>query len=146
LSNTCRKTIKCRLNTPIHLYEDVPEIFDALADDGRIVVAYASRTWEPSWAKEALKQFPCGSERTVNMWSISSASGWGDHSKVAHLKTVSDQTNISIKELVFFDNEMRNIRDVAQMGVHCGYCPDGLSRDLFLGSLSEYSNNVRKLG
>jgi magnesium-dependent phosphatase-1 len=144
LARDSRKTIICSRKTPIHLYDDVPTIFDSLADDGRIKVGYASRTWEPEWAKAALRQVPCGSDGVVNMWSLSSASGWGDHSKVSHLKTVSSQMGIPLKSIVFYDNEMRNIRDVKPMGVFCSYCPDGLDAKYFMDSLVEYSDAVRR--
>ena len=144
LSKETRKTIFCARKTPIHLYEDVPEIFDAIADHGRVKVGYASRTWEPEWAKAALRQVPCGNNQVVNMWSIASGSGWGDHSKVSHLKTVSSQMKISLDSILFYDNEMRNIRDVKPMGVHCWYCPDGLTEKGFVQSLQEYSDNIRR--
>jgi len=144
LSKDSRKKIFCVRKTPIHLYDDVPEIFDALADDGRIRVGYASRTWEPEWAKAALREVPCGTDGVVNMWSIASGSGWGDHSKVSHLKTVSSQMKISLDSILFYDNEMRNIRDVKPMGVHCCYCPNGLDAKGFIDSLREYSDKVRR--
>ena len=144
LSKDSRNTLYCSRKTPIRLYDDVPAIFDSLADHGEMQVGYASRTWEPEWAKSALKQVPCGSEKIVNMWSIATGSGWGDHSKVSHLKTVSSQMRVSLDSIVFYDNEMRNIRDVKPMGAHCWYCPDGLDADGFVKSLSEYSEKIRK--
>ncbi len=144
ISRESRNTLFCSRHTPINLYEDVPFIFDALADDARVKVGYASRTWEPEWAKAALKQVPCGAEKPVNMWTIASGSGWGDHSKVSHLKAVSSQMHVPLESILFYDNEMRNIRDVKPMGVHCWYCPDGLDRKGFIDSLVDYSDRVRQ--
>ena len=78
------------------------------------------------------------------MWTIASGSGWGDHSKVSHLKAVSSQMHVPLESILFYDNEMRNIRDVKPMGVHCWYCPDGLDTKGFIDSLVDYSDRVRQ--
>ena len=137
-----RHTIRCSRKRSVTLFQDVPSIFDALVDNS-VRIAYASRTWEPEWAKEALRLFPCGTKEVVNMWSAAGAHGWGDVSKVSHLNEISEQFNISFDSMLFFDNEMRNIRDINKLGATCGYCPDGLTTDIFKRALMQHSDAIR---
>ena len=138
-----RHTIHCRRRSPVTLFDEVPAIFDLLTDH-EIKVSYASRTWEPRWAEEALKEFECGTQRPVSMWSVSAAAGWGDCSKVKHLKEISSLLNVPYESMVFFDNEMRNIRDIQPLGATCGYCPDGMTLDILRDTLMEHSNRKRQ--
>jgi magnesium-dependent phosphatase 1 len=78
------------------------------------------------------------------MWSASSAAGWGDCSKVKHLKEISTQLNLPYGSMVFFDNEMRNIKDISPLGVTCGYCPDGMTLDILRTTLIEHSESARR--
>jgi magnesium-dependent phosphatase 1 len=139
-----RHTVYCSRRRPVKLFEDVPQIFDDLVDDN-IRIAYASRTWEPEWAKAALSEFSCGQSRVVDMWSVAAGHGWGDVSKVSHLSEISKQLSLPISSMVFIDNEMRNIRDITKLGATCGYCPDGLTKDIFKEALIRHSDTVRKL-
>ncbi len=139
-----RHTIYCSRRRPVTLFQDVPYIFDMLVDSD-IKIAYASRTWEPEWAKAALSQFSCGEKNVVNMWSAAEGHGWGDVSKVSHLSEISKQLNLPFSSMVFIDNEMRNIRDVDKLGATCGYCPDGITVGIFQQTLMEHSEKVRKL-
>ena len=141
-SNNSRHTIRCSRRRSVTLFDDVPSIFDQLVDHN-VKIGYASRTWEPEWAKEALKMFTCGEKGIVNMWSAASAHGWGDVSKISHFKEISEQSNLPFQSMVFFDNEMRNIRDIKKLGASCGYCPDGLNSDIFKKTLLQHSDEIR---
>ena len=135
------QTIYCRDNCPVRLFDDVLGVFDALADRG-VPVAYASRTWKPKWAEAALKLFYCGKEGRESMWSVSQAQGWGDCSKVKHLNEIAVSLDCTVDSFVFFDNEMRNIRDIQPLGTVCGYCPEGLTGKVFLDTLERYSDST----
>ena len=144
-STRSRHTINCRSGGSITLFNHVPVIFDAIVDH-EIPVAYASRTWKPNWAKIALESFDCGSaDKVINMWSTSKAQGWGDCSKIKHMNEIAASLGLPFEKMVFFDNEMRNIRDVEPLGTVCGYCPDGLNQDILLETLDKYSDRIRKL-
>lgn len=138
-----RHTISCRRGRPVTLFHDVPDIFDELTDR-EIGIAYASRTWEPEWAKDALGQFPCGKRRIVNMWNVAAGHSWGDLSKTSHLSDISRQLALPISSMVFIDNEMRNIRDVSPMGASCGYCPNGLNWQILRETLVQHSDTIRR--
>ncbi len=137
-----RHTIKCNHRRPVTLFEDVPSIFDELSDHG-FPVAYASRTWEPEWAKSALREFSCGTGPVKNMWSIASGHGWGDVSKVSHFREISKQLAMSMRSMIFFDNEMRNIRDIEPLGATCAYCPEGLTWDIFEAALDQHRATLK---
>ena len=139
-----RHTIYCQRRRPVTLFQDVPSIFDDLVDHG-VAIAYASRTWEPEWAKEALRQFECGKKKVVNMWSAASGHSWGDIRKTSHMRDISEQLSIPISSMVFIDNDMRNIKDIRPLGATCGYCPDGLDWAVMRNTLMEHSDLMRKL-
>lgn len=138
-----RHTIHCKNGSPVTLFGSVPSIFDALVDNG-IRVAYASRTWTPRWAEQALESFECGTGELSNMWSASVAQGWGDCSKTKHMNEIAISLSLKLDSMVFFDNEMRNIRDINPLGSVCGYCPDGLTDKVFIATLEKYSDTYRK--
>lgn len=138
-----RHTIFCQRRRPVTLFHDVPDIFDELTDHG-IGIAYASRTWEPEWAKDALRLFTCGKQRVVDMWTVATGHSWGDCSKTSHLSEISRQLALPFSSMVFLDNETRNIRDVAPLGATCGFCPDGLSWEVLRETLVKHSDTIRK--
>ena len=109
-----RHALRCRIRRTVTLANDVPMIFDALADNG-VTIAYASRTWEPKWAEEALNSLTCGVRRDKNIWSVASADAWGDCSKNLHLKTVASKLSVDFASLVLFGNESRDINAVPRL-------------------------------
>ena len=136
-----RDLVLCSDQRPIRLFRDVPKIFDTLIDLN-VPIAYASRTWEPSWAIEALKKFTCGPELQLDMWTVCSFAEWGNHSKVSHIRTVAYGLKVPIESMLFFDNEMRNLRDIAPLGATCGFCPHGMTMEIFRTKMFEYSNKT----
>lgn len=131
-------TIKCSRGRKIRLFRDVPEIFAAIARHESVMhVAYASRTWEPSWAKQALAEYIVPHDK--NMWTICAAHGWGDCAKTHHFSEIKKTLGIDYSEMMFFDNERRNIIEIQKLGAYCVYCPEGLTRDIFIESLHEFS-------
>lgn len=140
--NNSRHTVVCSRRRQVSLFKDIPFIFDELVDSD-IKIGYASRTWEPDWAKAALAEFSCGRTEVVNMWTAAAAHGWGDVCKVSHLNEISNQLQLPISSMVFIDNEMRNIRDVSKLGATCGYCPNGLTIEIFRDTLIKHSDRRR---
>lgn len=49
-------------------------------------------------------------------------------SKVAHFKRIRERTGFEYREMLFFDNESWNVREVERLGVVSVYCPRGLTR------------------
>ncbi len=124
-SKSTHQIITCRKRTPLPLHSDVPAILAHLVTL-EIPIAIASRTTRPNWARQVLDLVTVGqSSRPLSALSVHSA--WGDCSKISHFNEIHLHTNIPYSEMLFFDNELRNISDVLTLGVHCVYCPDGIT-------------------
>lgn len=103
----------------IRLYSDVTEILKELNVLGKFVVA-ASRTFEPMWARDLLHLFDI--DRYFHLKEIYPCS------KVAHFKRIRTFFNLPYSEMVFFDDEYRNIMEVGELGVQSFFVRDGISR------------------
>ena len=93
---------------PIRLYDDVPEIIDSLLAEGH-QLAIASRTGEPGWARELMGML--GIAGLFHFEEIYPGS------KVTHFRTIAADSGRSFEEMVFFDDEHRNITEVGALGV-----------------------------
>lgn len=102
----------------IVLYPDVRQILNQLTLEG-FTLALASRTGQPSWAKELLRLFEI--EHLFKYKEI-----YPD-SKVKHFNRLQSQSGIPFSDMVFFDDEMRNIQEVGSLGVNAVYVECGLS-------------------
>lgn len=91
-------------------FPEVSEILRQLHENG-IPLAAASRTTYPDGAFSLIKLL-----------------GWNDYfkykeiypgSKTAHFKKLTAASGVPFNEMIFFDNESRNITDVSKLGVTC---------------------------
>ena len=105
---------------PIRLYDDVPEILDNLLAEGH-QLAVASRTNEPTWARELMGLL--GIARLFDFEEIYPGS------KVTHFKRIAEDSGRPFEEMVFFDDEHRNIVEVGNLGVRCSLVTRGISSD-----------------
>ena len=93
-------------------------------------MALASRTEQPAWAREL-----------VGLLGLTDRFAFAEiypASKLSHFKALRKLSGIEFKEMLFFDDEMRNIREVSQLGVSAVHVSDGLHADLFQESLDSY--------
>ncbi|RHY30841.1 hypothetical protein DYB32_003985 [Aphanomyces invadans] len=51
--------------------------------------------------------------------------------KRVHFKQLADDSGVAFSDMLFFDNEYSNIRDISAIGVTSIYCPDGLTWDVW---------------
>lgn len=105
----------------IVLYPDVREILEQLSAR-QITMALASRTSAPSWARQLLKLFDI--DHYFRYQEIYPGS------KTTHFKQLQSQTGIAFEDMVFYDDEMRNITEVASLGVEAIYVEDGVTLDM----------------
>lgn len=105
----------------IRLFEEVPEILRFLKNEDRLIAA-ASRTEAPDWANELLQLLG------VNHYFDAKEIYPGD--KFRHLRSILRRLKINPNEVVFFDDEYRNIQDVQSMGITSVYVKNGLTREL----------------
>jgi magnesium-dependent phosphatase 1 len=105
----------------IKLYPDVLEIIASLKAENKLI-AIASRTEEPEWAKQILELF-----EIRNKFDFEEI--FPDR-KSTHLSSIKKQSNISFNDMVFFDDEYRNIEDVSELGVTSVWTKNGLNKEI----------------
>lgn len=101
----------------IRLYPDVTAILELLRTENRKIVA-ASRTYEPNWAKDLLRLFAI--DHFFDLKEIYPAD------KTRHFQHIKNHFHIPFSEMVFYDDEYRNIEAVKQLGVQCIYVDNGI--------------------
>jgi magnesium-dependent phosphatase 1 len=98
-----------------------------------VQIAYASRTDEPEWASEAMRLLRvCADNRGLDVTLEDAV----DHMEVYPVRSKTEQfhrlkakSGVPFERMLFFDNEARNVREVATLGVCCVYTPDGMTVD-----------------
>lgn len=106
----------------VQLYEDVLWILDHCDSHG-VPMALASRTQEPDWARELIERLDVA-HRFAHAEIYPS-------SKLAHFCELRNQSGVAFEEMLFFDDEMRNINEVSRLGVNSIFVPAGINRELF---------------
>lgn len=118
-----------RRGNPITLYDDVPSILDELDTRG-IPMALASRTHEPGWARELLSLL--GIEHRFAFAEIYPAA------KFSHFSSLRDDSGFDFEDMLFFDDEHRNIRDINQLGVTCVHVANGMATSVLESALASF--------
>ena len=106
----------------LRLYCDVASILDEL-EDQNIPLGIASRTEQPAWAVDLLQRFEIR-ERFAFEEIF-------PNSKVVHFSALREKSGYEYDEMLFFDDERRNIIEVSELGVKCVEVSNGLTRSLF---------------
>ncbi|KAK9874939.1 hypothetical protein WA026_005756 [Henosepilachna vigintioctopunctata] len=110
-------------------YPDSPEILKNLFDNG-YTLAVASRTSEIKGARQLLDLF-----------------GWNKYfsyieifpgRKTCHFEKIKSQSKIEFKDMLFFDDEHRNIRDLEEIGVVSVLVENGVTHEVIQGGLKKY--------
>ncbi|XP_032679941.1 magnesium-dependent phosphatase 1-like [Odontomachus brunneus] len=116
----------------VKYFADVPDVLKRLYDEG-YELGIASRTTEIEGAKQLLNLF--GWEKYFKYIEIFPSS------KKEHFSNIQKNSEIDYKDMLFFDDEPRNIVEVAVLGVHAVLVPDGVNLDLIEKSLEDFSNH-----
>lgn len=106
----------------VRLYDDVLEILDRCDQQG-VPMALASRTEQPEWA-----------QRLLDMLEITHRFAFSEiypSSKRKHFNALGQDSSVAFSEMLFFDDEMRNIREVSQLGVKCIHVQHGMTWGVF---------------
>lgn len=114
-------------NSMIFLYPEAKQILEKLYKRN-ITMAIASRTHEPSWANKLLRLF-----------EIDHYFKWKEiypGSKDEHFLQLKHNTGFEFEDMIFFDDEMRNIDDVGRLGVNAVLVDTGISLDIVDKALS----------
>lgn len=126
----------------VGFFPDVPRILSHLQTHDQVeAVVSASRTHAPRIAEKMLKLIHVPHEgQLVPSADLFDHKVWGIGSKVAHFQNIQRLTGIEYKDMVFFDDEMRN-RDVERhLGVTFVPIDDsiGLTWSVFEAGISRW--------
>lgn len=106
----------------VRMYQDIPEVLD-FCDSKSIPMAVASRTEQPAWARELL-----------GLLEIRDRFAFAEiypSSKRKHFRALGEASGIPYENMLFFDDELRNINECSTLGVTCIHVPRGFERSLF---------------
>lgn len=137
--------LKTARGTPVRLIGDVRNIWQRLNADG-VTVAVASRSDEPDWARECLRKFTIDDAGTT-MWEVA---GNGERveiykgSKQQHFQELHRKTRVPFTEMIFFDDDPSNIRDVSRLGVTCILTPHGVTKEKYDEGMRAYASSAAK--
>jgi len=118
----------------VRLLGEVAEIWGALHELPELedtLVGVASRCDVPEWGRECLQKLIVGA-KGESMWDIA---GGGElveiykSNKQVHFQALQKKTGISFEDMLFFDDDMTNIRSVGKLGVKCVHTPHGVTAE-----------------
>ncbi|KAK3584558.1 hypothetical protein CHS0354_030565 [Potamilus streckersoni] len=116
----------------VKYYPDVPGILSSLKSQ-RYQLGIASRT-------------TCSDEA----WDLVQLFEWDKYfdykqiypgSKTNHFTAFKNQSNLPYEDMLFFDDEHRNIEDVGRLGVTCIHVADGLTEACLKMGLETFAKN-----
>jgi len=64
-------------------------------------------------------------------------------SKVRHIKQIAKKFDINLNEILFFDDEIRNIRDIKGIGITSILVDDGMTVEVLQEGLRQYNKNMK---
>lgn len=119
----------------ISAYKETTEVLDSLHKDG-YQLAVASRTSEIKGAKQLIKLF--GWEKYFSNMQIFPGC------KVTHINNIRKDLQIPLNEMIFFDDEDRNIKDLEKHGVVSILVKNGISKNVIQEGIERFANLRRK--
>lgn len=118
-------------NSHIRLYPDILRIF-AECDNASIPMALASRTEQPDWARELIA--------LLNIDHRFAFAEIYPTTKLKHFAALHRLSGVACHQMLFFDDEMRNIKDVSTLGVTCVHVENGVDMSVFRQSLTRFQS------
>ncbi|XP_063216658.1 magnesium-dependent phosphatase 1-like [Bacillus rossius redtenbacheri] len=116
-------------------YAEVPEVLRLLSAGGYLL-GVASRTGEIAGANQLLDLF--GWDKYFQFKEIYPGR------KVTHFTKIRKDSGVPFSEMVFFDDEARNIRDLAEQGVVSVLVHNGVSKKVVEKGLKQFSEGVKR--
>merc|ERR1711957_599658 len=109
---------------------------------GDTKVGVASRCDEPAWGRECLQMFMV--KDGVSMWDIADGGNLCEiykGSKQSHFRMLQKKTGIAFKDMLFFDDDSWNIRQVEELGLTSILTPDGVTAQSWHEGLTCFSRS-----
>ena len=113
----------------IRLYPEVPDLLTRLISGGHLL-GLASRTSAPDIARELLELLGIGHHFAHQQIYP------GD--KSAHFRALHAETGVAFRDMIFFDDEQRNIESVSRLGVAAHLVPNGMNGELLTAALRDW--------
>lgn len=101
-----------------------------------VMVGLASSTDEPEWADECMRKIRIDGQFAMKDCIDLEQIHKGP--KRTHFEALHRVSHIGYEDMIFFDNENRNIESVRPLGVLCCHCPDGMTGELWDRALKEF--------
>ena len=98
-------------------------------------VAISSRTDEPAWAAELLDKFRVDD---MVLGDCFDAREITKESKSSHFRRLKEKYSCAYEEMLFFDNEYGNCREISQLGVTVAFSPDGVTGDVWAEAVAAF--------
>ena len=106
---------------------------------GEMTIAFASTCDEPEWARECLRKITLFGGKTPMGEVVATQEIYKARSKAVHFAAIAKKTGEDLRDMIFFDNQINNIRDVAPLGVTCVYCPEGITDEIWKRGLADFA-------
>ena len=98
-------------------------------------VAISSRTDEPAWAAELLDKFRVDD---MVLGDCFDAREITKESKSSHFRRLKEKYECDYEDMLFFDNEYGNCREISQLGVTVAFSPDGVTGDVWAEAVAAF--------
>ncbi|KAL5021092.1 hypothetical protein ScPMuIL_000247 [Solemya velum] len=105
----------------VKIFPDVPKMLERLSSDG-YKLGVASRTSCTEEARDLVRLFDW--DKYFQYKEIYPGC------KVTHFERFKQNSGLAYNEMMFFDDEYRNILDVSKLGVTCIFAENGMSDDV----------------
>ncbi|KAG8281884.1 Magnesium-dependent phosphatase 1 [Homalodisca vitripennis] len=112
IRKTSDGTVCDRRGTKLKIYAETKKVLETLKEN-KILIAAASRTQEPPAARDMLKYFDI--DKYFDFKEIYPGE------KTAHFHRIKKDSNVQYEDMLFFDDENRNIVTISKLNVVCFY-------------------------
>jgi magnesium-dependent phosphatase 1 len=129
--------VKSTRSTP-RLYPEVRGIIEALRE-ARVPMAIASRTPSPNIATVFLGKLQLMSQYFVQQEIYPTFTH-----KTEHFKALLQGTKVPYEEMLFFDDEDRNVNTISPLGVKCVLVEDGVNLNALREGISKFQVSRRR--
>lgn len=123
-------TVRDRRGQTIRLFPEVPAVLERFRGLG-VPIAAASRTGEIEGANQLLELFD------LVRYFVHQEIYPG--SKVTHFERLQQKTGVPFSQMIFFDDERRNIVEVSKLGVTCIHVHNGMSLQTLTQGLETFA-------